>query len=404
MPAYRYEALQADGKLATGVVEADSPRQARDALRERGLLPVQVEVIAAHGAAADRSVRRLRRLGRLWLVLMTSQFSTLLSAGLSAEQAIAAVMEQSAPDERERLAAVRADVLAGHSLAAAFAAAGFPDLYCAIVAAGERSGRLDVVMARLAHYLRRRDEARARAVHALIYPAIVALVALAVVTALLAYVVPQLVAVFELARQSLPWPTRALLALSAFVRSTAGWWLVLIVAAVVMLGVARRRAGLRERGQRILLRLPVVGRMLLLADTSRFASSLAILSGAGVPILSALEAASRTVVALPLRRALSVASAQVGEGAALSSALRATRAFPPLLVHLVANGEATGALDAALDAAAQAVESELAARSSVAVALLEPAMIVGLGLFVLAVVLAVLLPVIEINQLLGPAR
>jgi len=410
MPAYRYEALEADGKIAAGVVESDSPRQARDALRSRGLLPVQVEAIAAQAGSDASSARnlpklpRIPKLGRLALVLMTSQFSTLITAGLTAEQAIAALMEQSGPAERERLAAVRSDVLAGHSLASAFSSAGFPELYCALLAAGERSGRLDVVMARLAQYLQRRDESRTRALHALIYPVVVALVALAVVAALLGYVVPQLVAVFESARQVLPWPTRALLAASSFVRSTAWLWLAAVVMGMTAFGIARRSAPVWERVQRFMLRMPIVGRMMRLADTARFASSLAILSGAGVPILSALEAASRTVVALPLRRALVTVSAQVGEGAALSSALRATASFPPLLVHLVANGEATGALDGALDSAANAVESELAARSAVAVALLEPALIVGLGLFVLAVVLAVLLPVIEINQLLAPAR
>lgn len=404
MPAYRYEALQADGRVAEGVVESDSPRQARAALRERGLLPVQVELVVSGAEAAGRRTRVPRKLARLPLALLTSQFATLLTAGLAAEQAIGALMEQSAPAERERLAAVRADLLAGHSLSASFAAAGFPELYCALVAAGERSGRLDVVMARLAQYLQRRDESRGRALQALVYPAIVALVALAVVAALLGYVVPQLVAVFESARQTLPWPTRALLAASAFVRSTAWLWGLGIVVGVALFAAARRSERWWERVQRGLLRLPVAGRMLLLADTARFASALSILSGAGVPILSALEAASRTVAALPLRRALAGVAAQVGEGASLAAALRATGSFPPLLVHLVANGEATGRLDLALDSAAHAMESELSARSAIALALLEPALIVGLGLFVLAVVLAVLLPVIEINQLLAPAR
>jgi len=404
MTAFRYEALDAEGELASGVIESDSPRQARATLRGRGLLPTAVEPLSGTELKAKLRARpRDTGLSAFELALLTRQIATLLAAGLTVDGALVALTEQSPTvKERERIAAVRSEVLAGHGLAAAFTQAGFPELYCALIAAGERSGRLEAVMARLADYLERRQDARSRVLQALIYPAVVALVAAAVVAALLGYVVPQLVAVFESTRQTLPWPTRALIAVSGFVRGS--WWLgpIVAVAGVAAYAWVRRVRSLRERAQSMLLRLPLLGNMLLLGDTARFASALSILSGSGVPILSALETAGGTVSALPLRRAIATAAAAVGEGVALSQALKQTGRFPPLLVHLIANGEASGGLDKALDAAARAAESELNGRTNLAMALIEPALIVALGLFVLAVVVAVLLPVVEINQLLGP--
>ncbi len=404
MAAFRYEAVDPGGNSASGVIESDSARQARATLRGRGLLPVAVEPLS--GTEVRRTLAAASRptgLSRFQLALLTRQFATLLSAGLTVEQGLVALAEQCpTPAERERLAAVRSEVLAGHGLAAAFTMAGFPELYCALVAAGERSGRLEAVMAKLADYLERREDAHARILQALIYPAVVALVAAAVITALLSYVVPQLVSVFETTRQTLPWPTRALIATSSFTR--ASWWLWLCLLAVAVAGYfwMRRYRGVRERIQGFLLRLPLIGPLLLLGDTARFASSMSILTGSGVPILSALEAATGTLNALPLRRAVAQATVAVGEGVALSQALKAAGRFPPLLVHLIANGEATGGLDRALDAAARAAEAELNGRTGIAMALIEPALIVALGLFVLGIVIAVLLPVVEINQLLGP--
>lgn len=404
MTAFRYEAVKADGDAVSGVIESDSARQARAELRNRGLLPVAVDPLTETDVKRALAVApRRKSLGRYALALLTRQFATLLAAGLTVEHALGALAEQSATSaERELLAAVRSEVLAGHSLSGAFASCGFAPLYCALVAAGERSGRLETVMAKLADYLERRQDTRARVLQALIYPAVVALVALAVVAALLGYVVPQLIAVFESTRQALPWPTRALIGVSSFVRATWWAWIVFGVVALAAYAWVRRVPVLDARLQALLLRLPLAGNMLLLSDTARFASALSILSASGVPILAALEAAQATIGSAPLRRAIGDAAQAVGEGAPLSAALKATDRFPPLLIHLIANGEATGGLDKALDSAARAAESELNGRTGVAMALIEPALIVGLGLFVLAVVIAVLLPVIEINQLLAP--
>ena len=401
LPAFRYEALNAAGKTASGLIESDSERQARAQLRDRGLLPIALEPLPAGESSPTRAVRRIG-LSRFQLALLTRQFATLLGAGLTIEQALVALAEQSpTAAERERMAAVRSQVLAGHGLAAALASSGFPDLYCALAAAGERSGRLEAVMAKLADYLERREDARGRLLSALIYPAVVALVAGAVVAALLGYVVPQLVVVFESARQTLPLPTRVLIGASGFLRSSWWLWLVLGIGFAAAAFWVRRHDAARESVQSLALRLPLIGPLLLLSDTARFASSLSILSGGGVSILAALEAAAGTLRALPLRRAVREACAAVGEGVSLSHALRASGRFPPLLAHLIANGETTGSMEQALDAAARAAESELNGRTQIAMALIEPALIVALGLFVLGIVIAVLLPVIEVNQLLG---
>lgn len=403
MTVFRYEAVDAAGKSASGVLESDSARQARTALRDRGLLPVSVEPMAASAPATDIPAF-MSRSGPdgFQLTLVTRQFSTLLSAGLTVEYALAALIEQSASvRERETLAVVRSEVLAGRGLAPAFATAGFPGIYCGLVGAGERSGRLAAVMEKLAGYLERRQDTRARLMQALIYPAIVGLVAFAVVVALLVYVVPQLVSVFESSRTALPWPTRVLIGVSSLLRAT--WWLWLatgVIGAAAMTWIMRKPP-LRERVHAVLLRLPLIGHMLGLADTARFSAALAILTGGGVPILAALESSASTVRMAPLRTAIDVAAVAVRDGVSLSKALQATGKFPPLLIHLVANGELTGGIEPALDAAARASEMELNARTGIAMALIEPALIVVMGLAVLAVVLAVLMPVIEINQLLG---
>ena len=404
MTAFRYDALDAMGRKASGLIESNSERQARASLRGEGLLPIALEPLQpAEARHAHAQGAKSIRMSGFEIALLTRQFATLLGAGLTVEQALIVLAEQCAtPAERERLATVRSQVVAGHGLTTAFAAAGFPQVYCSLVAAGEHSGRLDTVMLKLAEYLERRQDTRARILQALIYPAVVALVAGAVVAALIGYVVPQLAAVFETARQVLPWPTRALIAISGFVRGSWWIWACLSGVAVVAFLWVRQSAPAYERLQGYALRLPLFGPLLLLNDTSRFASSMAILSGGGVPILSALAAAAKTLDALPLRRAIQQACVAVADGAALSQALRSSGRFPPLLTHLIANGEATGSMEQALEAAARAAESELNGRTAILMALIEPALIVAMGMVVLAIVIAVLLPVIEVNQLLVP--
>lgn len=399
MAAFNYEALDARGQRQRGVLESDNARQARSTLRERGLLPVEVTPIET-----EKSVRRTRdrRLRTAELSLMTRQLATLFDAGLPVEASLNAAIEQSAsPRVKELLAGVRANVLAGESLGAAMRAYphAFPEIYSTLVAAGEHSGNLGVVMLRLADYLDDWHALQTKVALAFIYPAIISLVALAVVIGLLTYVVPQVVTVFESSGQTLPWLTRALMAVSEFVRNGAWAWLVLIVGLVIVVRRLYRVPRWREKFDRRLLALPVIGPLQRAVNTARVASTLAILVGGGVPLLNALQAAGGVLSNAPMRNALENALRGVREGSSLARALAASREFPPLMVHLIANGESSGRLETMLDRVARQQTRELEARVAVLTAVLEPALILVMGLFVLLIVLAILLPIFEMNQL-----
>ncbi len=399
MAAFQYRAVDADGRNLSGIVEADSARSARSQLRERGLFPLEV---AASGSKKS-GLGSTRKLRESELVLLTRQWAALLTSGLTVEQALSALGDQAERDTtRQVLAGVRSEILAGYSLRAALDrhATSFPTIYRASVAAGEKSGELATVMNQLADYLERRDELRRKTLQALIYPAIVAAVALMVVIGLLTYVVPQVVGVFQSSKQTLPWLTRALIVVSDFLRNW-GWLLALVIAGGIFgLRQSLREDAVRRKWDTWLLGLPLIGRHLRALDTTRFASTLAILVGSGVPLLAALDAGRQVVVRLPLRDAIGQASDRVREGMSLSRALGATRRFPPLLTHMIASGEATGQLDAMLDRAARLQQGELETRTAVLTSLLEPLLLLMMGGMVLIIVLAVMQPIIEINTLL----
>ncbi|QSI75798.1 MULTISPECIES: type II secretion system inner membrane protein GspF [Niveibacterium] len=399
MAAFQYRAVDADGRNLSGIVEADSARSARTQLRERGLFPLEV---AASGSKKS-GLGSTRKLRESELVLLTRQWAALLTSGLTVEQALSALGDQAEREAtRQVLAGVRSEILAGYSLRAALDrhATSFPTIYRASVAAGEKSGELATVMNQLADYLERRDELRRKTLQALIYPAIVAAVALMVVIGLLTYVVPQVVGVFQSSKQTLPWLTRALIVVSDFLRNW-GWLLALAIAGGIFgLRQSLREDAVRRKWDTWLLGLPLIGRHLRALDTTRFASTLAILVGSGVPLLAALDAGRQVVVRLPLRDAIGQASDRVREGMSLSRALGATRRFPPLLTHMIASGEATGQLDAMLDRAARLQQGELETRTAVLTSLLEPLLLLMMGGMVLIIVLAVMQPIIEINTLL----
>lgn len=403
MPGFRYQAYSIEGRLHKGVLEADSARQARSLLRDQGLTPHKVEVIAANDPGGGSRARRLS-LSSAQLTRLTRSLASLVEAGLTVEQAFNALIEQ-AEGERERqvLAALRGEVMAGSTIAKALEGfpGVFPELYRTLVAAGEASGQLPRVLARLADYLEERNALRGRLALALVYPAIVTGVSLLVMGALLVYVVPQVVQVYSHAKQSLPLLTRALIALSAFLQLTWPAWIALAVASGAALRAALARPAWRARIHRFLLRLPVAGKALRQLDATRLAATLAILVGSRVPILVALEAGEGVMTLVPLREALGSAARGVREGMALSRALAATDAFPPVMVHLIAGGEATGRLDEALERAARQQQADLSTRLAAAVAVFEPALIVAMGVLVLAIVLAILLPIFNLNQLVG---
>ncbi len=402
MPGFRYQAYSIEGRLHKGVLEADSARQARSLLRDQGLTPHKVEVIAANDAGGGRL--RAVTLSRTDVTRLTRSLASLLEAGLTVEQAFNALIEQADREkERQVLAALRGEVMAGSTIAKALESfpGTFPELYRTLVAAGEASGQLARVLGRLADYLEERDALRGRITLALVYPMIVLAVSLLVMGALLVYVVPQVVQVYAHAKESLPLLTRALIAVSAFLKATWPAWIALVAVVVVGFRFALRRPGPRARIHALLVRSPLVGPVLRQLDSARFAATLAILVGSRVPILASLEAGGGVMAMLPLRDALAQATRGVREGMPLSRALGATNAFPPVMVHLIAGGEATGKLDESLERAARQQQADLSTRLQAAVAVFEPALIVFMGAVVFAIVLAILVPLFNLNQLVG---
>lgn len=399
MTMFRFEAAQEDGRLEKGEIEADTARAARTVLRSRGLVPVSVSATTGGGDATRGSRSALRESE---LAMATRQFASLLGAGLPLEAALSTLTEQTADEPRHAVfREVRADVMAGHRLADALARhpRSFPPIYCATVAAGEQAGSFATVLERLARHLEERQALRARLLAAATYPAIVTIVALGIVLFLMTYVVPQVVEVFEHTRQVLPWPTRVLLAVSALLR-VAGLPLLLAIAAGIWVArKALQRPGPKAAWDGFLLRLPVLGPLVRGIDTARFASTLAMLTEAGVPLLRALAAAEATVSNTVLRQAVSSAVVRVRDGSGLARALAQSNVFPPVLIRLTDVGEATGELPKMLAHAADNETRAVERRASGAAALLEPLLILVMGAVVLGIVLAVLMPIIEINQL-----
>ena len=398
MSAFRWEAVDDRGRVRQGVLDAETARAARDLLRADGLTPTAVDVAVMSGDGFGNV-----RLPAPLLALTTRQLATLTQSGMPLDQSLAAVAEQADDARAAKLAAnLRTHVSEGESLPAALARypRAFSPLYRGLVGAGAETGRLADVLARLADYLEAREALRQKVVLALIYPAIVTMISFAVIAVLVTYVVPQVVSVYQQSRQTLPWLTQALISTSAFFRATGWLWLAVLVMVIVGFTFALRNAAFRMRWHELVLRLPVTGRLVRSLDTARFASTLAILVGSGAPLLRSLDAAADVVVMLPLRDAANAARVLVREGVALSRALREQRVFPPVLVHLVANGEQSGRLSTMLERAAGELERDAERRLSWMAALLQPALIVVMGAIVLVLVLAVMLPIVSMNQLI----
>jgi general secretion pathway protein F len=409
LAAFRYSAVDPNGREQSGVLEADSARAARQLLRSRGLVALSVQAVLSGGARPGVGSVFGRRLSQTELSVLTRQLSSLLNAALPVADALTVLVEQSERQSlRELMAAVRTDVLAGSSLSAALARhpRQFPDLYRALIAAGEESGQLGSVLSSLADFIEERARLQQKITLAFVYPTIVTAVALLVVTGLLTYVVPQVVQVFTQTRQSLPLLTRIMIALSDFVRNDGWIVLLVIVAGIVMGGRALRVPALRLRWHRTILKLPVLGVLSRSINTARFAGTLSILVGSGVPILRSLQAAGETLGNDALRGRVVEAAVRVREGFSLANALRRdergaaqSRLFPPVLIHLIASGEATGQLPQMLARAAEMHAREAERRTLFFTSLLEPALILLMGAVVTMIVLAVLMPIIEINQL-----
>ena len=404
MSAFHYEAIESDGRTARGVIEADGMRQARARIRELGLVVVKVEAVTQetlHTGSGQRW-RWRRGISSAQLSMLTRQLATLLEAGLPLEQAFNALIEQSEDESvHQILAGVRSELLAGRTLAQAMGqyTSVFPDIYRALIKAGEASGELGHVMLRLADYTESRQVLRQKVVLAFVYPAIVTVVALCVVLGLLIYVVPQVVSVFQQSQQTLPLLTRLLIGLSSALQATWLYLLLALAGGVFLVRTLLRREEIRYQWHLRLLGLPMIGRLVRGLNTARMASTLAILAGSGVPLLASLQAAAGVVTNLPMRHALEEAAKKVREGVTLSRALAVSRLFPPILVHLIASGESSGKLDAMLERAATQQEQEIGNYTSVLTSLLEPVLILLMGAVVLTIVLAILMPIIEMNQM-----
>jgi len=404
MPAFRYEAVDTGGITRKGVLNADSPRSARADLRLQGLTPLAVEPIAAQvddsGAARSRGFGE--RLSQVELALFTRQLASLLEAGLPLEQAFTALLEQAERAYmRDLIASIRSEVMGGASFSSALARhpRDFAEIYRALVSSGEQIGQLARVLARLADYIERRNALVQRVRLAFTYPAIVTVVAFAIVIFLLTYVVPQIVSVFANTKQKLPVLTVMMLGVSNFTRAYGIYVGLALIGLWVMWRRALRNPELKRRWHAWLLDAPVYGKFERSFNTARFASTLAITTGSGVPILRALETSRDTLSNVAMRGLVEDATASVREGASLARALSAQKYFPPMLVHMIRAGEITGELPAMLERAADSQQADLERRALTIAGLLEPVLILAMGLVVLLIVLAVLMPIIEINQL-----
>jgi general secretion pathway protein F len=374
MPAYRYEAATAAGRIETGNIDADSPKIARSMLRERGLTPLRIEITQE----TDQRSAIGGKLRQSDLMLATRQMASLLSAKLPLEQALSAIVEQADKGLlRDRFAAVRSEVVAGQTFAEALSRypRDFPEIYRALVAAGEQSGDLGVVMERLADYTESRSALSQKLITAFIYPVIVTLVAMGVIVLLLTYVVPQVVGVFAQSKQKLPWLTEVLIAMSAFARSWGLWIVVVLVIAFVGFRMALRNQATRLAWHALLMRIPIFGRLIRGFNSARFAGTLAILTSAGVPLLRALDAGAQTLNNLALKDAVMQAISRVREGVPLGKALKATKVFPPMLIHLISSGEETGELPQMLERGSKTMSGDVERRALQLTSILEPMLI-----------------------------
>ncbi|MDH5180473.1 MAG: type II secretion system inner membrane protein GspF [Gammaproteobacteria bacterium] len=405
MGAFEYAALDSAGKEKKGLLEGDSPRQIRQMLRDKGLIPLRVEEVAQKESARRQGSFRMQRgISATDLALLTRQLATLSRSGLPLDEATATVAKQTDKPRLKRLMmGVRAKVVEGHSLAEGLGSFPhvFPDLYRATVAAGEQSGHLDAVLERLADYTESRQQLQQRMQLALFYPIILTVIAVSVVTGLMTYVVPKVVEVFISSGQKLPTLTVVMIAISDFLRNYGLFLLAGLFATGLGIGKLLQQPGPRRKYHRFLLRLPVVGKLVRGMNTARFARTLSILAASGVPVLEALRISSAVVSNIPMREAVEEAALRVREGAALGKSLERSGFFPPITVNLISSGEVSGKLEEMLERAAANQERELETITAMLMGMLEPIMILVMGVVVMLIVLAILLPVLNMSNLIG---
>lgn len=404
MAAFEFTALNAKGGQEKGLIEGDTPRHARGLLRDRGLMPLDVREVHDKNSARPSLFKGGGGGGisTTELTLFTRQLATLVRSGMPLDEALTAVSQQSESKRVTRITlGVRSAVMEGSSVAQAlnqFPNA-FPPLFRATVEAGEQSGKLDLILERLADYVERRQVMQQKVMLAAFYPAILTVVAVGVVVLLLTYVVPQVVGVYSDIKQELPTLTKGMIALSDFLRDYGPYLAVAMVIGGIVFGRMMGNDDFRRRVHRQQLRLPLIGRLTRGANTGRFARTLGILFGSGVPILDAMRIGTQVVSNLPMRDAIDIAATKVREGATLNRSLADSKLFPPITIHLIASGEASGRLDEMLDRAADNQEREVETLVAALMGIFEPVLILAMGGIVLLIVLAILLPIFDLNQL-----
>lgn len=404
MGAFEYVALDQSGKESRGLIEGDTPKHVRQILRDRSLLPVAVTEVAQKEARRQSTFSLRSGISAAELAIITRQLASLAQSGLPLEEALLAVGQQNDHARTKSIVlGVRSKVMEGHTLADGLREfpQAFPELYRSTVAAGEQSGHLDVVLDRLADYTEARQELRQRINNAMVYPIALVVMSIAIISFMLASVVPRIVGIFENTSGQLPALTRGLIATSDFLRDH--WMLILLFLGATIYGVWRllREEGPRRKYHRMLLRMPIAGRLARGVNTARFTRTLSILAGSGVPILEALKISASVIENLPMRDAVTEAALRVREGGSISQSLATSRLFPPMMIHLIASGETGGKLEEMLSRTADYQEREVDGLIATLLGILQPLLIVIMGAVVMTIVLAILLPIFEINNLIS---
>lgn len=403
MGAFEFVALDKSGKESKGLLEGDTPKHVRQILRERHLLPVSVTEVARKESRRQANFSFRKGMTATELALITRQLATLAQSGLPLEEALLAVSQQNEnPRTQSILLGVRSRVMEGHSLADGLAdfPQAFPELYRATVSAGEQSGHLDAVLERLAEFTENRQQLQQQIRNALIYPIALIVISVLIISFMLAYVVPKVVYIFENYDQQLPLLTRIMIASSDFIRD---YWYMLIIGVVsIIVGLRHllKKEGPKRKYHHLLLRLPIVNKLTRGINTARFTQTLSILAGSGVPILESLRIAAKVVVNLPMREAVEEATLRIREGAMISRSLASSKMFPPMTTHLIASGEASGRLEDMLGRAATNQEREVDGLVTTLLGVMQPLLVIVMGAIVLVIVLAILLPIFEINNLI----
>jgi general secretion pathway protein F len=404
MGAFEYTALDTGGRERKGLLEGDTARQVRQLLREKQLLPVTVTEVAQKEATEQKkSFSLARRVSAADLSLFTRQLATLVRAGLPLEESLLAVSQQTEkPRVQSIVIGVRSKVMEGHTLADGLAEFPrvFPEIYRATVSAGEQSGHLDTILERLADYTENREAIRQKVLGAMMYPIVLSIMCFGIVSGLLVYVVPKVIDVFESSKAELPFITRMLISTSDFFRDYLLYLIIFGVGAAFGISRWLRNPAARRKWHRVQLGMPLVGKLSRGFNTARFTRTFSILSGSSVPVLDALRISGEVVTNLPMRDAVMEASQRVREGAPIGRSLGQSKLFPPMTIHLISSGESSGELEAMLERAAMSQERELDGLLNALVGLLGPLLIVAMGLFVMGIVFAMLLPIFELNKLI----